>query len=131
VYEHHFFSTAAAAAADFSQHSLLFRIQAIASHLPWTDMLTSRLTCTHWRNTLAALITHLRVHVAAGCSDTEQQQQQQQQQEPAQLLLAGLQALPCVDSVTLVLTEHTTADGLESVLDVIGSQVGLRFFELN
>jgi hypothetical protein len=122
VYEHHFFSTAAAA-ADFLQHPLLFRIQAIASHLPWNDMLTSRLTCTHWRNTLAALITHLRVHVAAGCSNTEQQQQQQQQQ-PAQLLLAGLQALPCVDSVTLVLTEHTTADGLESVLDVIGSQVG-------
>jgi hypothetical protein len=39
------------------------------------------------------------------------------------MLLAGLQALPCVDSVTLVLTEHTTASDVEGVLDVIGSQV--------
>jgi hypothetical protein len=102
-------------------------MQAIAAHLPWNDILTSRLTCSHWSNTLAALITHLRIHVAAGCSNTGvQQQQQQQQQQPAQLLLAALQALPCVDSVTLVLTEHTTADDLEGALDVVGAQVGVE-----
>ncbi|WIA19853.1 hypothetical protein OEZ85_005756 [Tetradesmus obliquus] len=114
-------------------------LQAISSYLPWNDILTSRLTCSHWSSTLAALITHLRVHVAAGCSNTglqqeqqqEQQQQQQQQPEPAQLLLAALQALPCVHSITLVLTEHTTASDLVGALDVIGAQAGIHAVELS
>ncbi|WIA40136.1 hypothetical protein OEZ86_013537 [Tetradesmus obliquus] len=115
-------------------------LQAISSYLPWNDILTSRLTCSHWSSTLAALITHLRVHVAAGCSNTglqqqqqqeQQQQQQQQQQEPAQLLLAALQALPCVHSITLVLTEHTTASDLVGALDVIGAHAGIHAVELS
>lgn len=96
--------------------------QVVSNHLPWSDVLSSRLACTHWRAALESLITQLRVHVAAGCSNTGRAAGQMQ--HPGEVLHAGLQRLPCVASVQLMPTEHTTAADLAAVLDVVAVQVG-------
>lgn len=70
---------------------------------------------------MSALIERLRIHVAAGCSNTAPPQGR----SVRELLQQALLQLEQVSSVTLVLTQYTTGPELADALQVVGSHVSL------
>jgi hypothetical protein len=93
--------------------------QLLGSHLPLSDLLAARAACSDWDAALRPCVTTIRVHLAS-----QQDGGGGSGASPA-ALAASLQRMPCVASVTLVLSNLTSAADLTAALQAVGAQVGV------